>query len=112
MVEVPPPRVLRHTRRAVQWFIERIDPIYPWDLELTSWYRSPAHNRSVGGHPDSQHLLGLAVDFAGTEAALARFADQARAAGLTPVMGKSYVHVQAFPAGALRQHGYGWLFDI
>lgn len=31
-------------------------------LSVTSWLRSPAHNSDVGGHNNSHHMLGLAVD--------------------------------------------------
>jgi len=31
---------------------------------VTSTYRSPAHNREVGGVPNSYHLLGRAIDIA------------------------------------------------
>jgi hypothetical protein len=31
---------------------------------VTSTYRSPQHNREVGGVPDSYHLLGRAIDIA------------------------------------------------
>lgn len=31
---------------------------------VTSIYRSPAHNRSVGGAPNSYHLVGRAIDIA------------------------------------------------
>lgn len=32
-------------------------------IEVTSWYRDPVSNKSNGGAPKSQHLLGKAVDF-------------------------------------------------
>lgn len=32
-------------------------------MTITSGYRSPAHNRKVGGAPQSFHLRGLAADF-------------------------------------------------
>lgn len=31
-------------------------------IHVNSWYRCKAYNRSIGGEPDSQHLLGRAVD--------------------------------------------------
>lgn len=33
-------------------------------ITVTSWYRSPAVNKAVGGSNTSSHLTGLAVDFA------------------------------------------------
>jgi hypothetical protein len=30
---------------------------------VTSWYRCPTYNALIGGKPDSQHLLGRAIDF-------------------------------------------------
>lgn len=32
-------------------------------IQVSSWYRNPAVNRIVGGVSNSQHALGLAVDF-------------------------------------------------
>lgn len=32
-------------------------------ITITSGYRSPAHNKAVGGAKNSQHLLGTAADF-------------------------------------------------
>jgi len=32
-------------------------------LKVTSWYRSPAVNKAVGGSKTSDHLTGYAVDF-------------------------------------------------
>lgn len=40
----------------------------------TSGYRSPTQNAAVGGASRSDHLCGLAVDFAGRSAAMARLA--------------------------------------
>lgn len=39
----------------------------PESVRVTSFYRDPAHNRRVGGHPLSQHVIGLAFDL-GAEA--------------------------------------------
>lgn len=30
---------------------------------VTSWLRTPEHNKSIGGAPSSMHLTGLATDF-------------------------------------------------
>jgi hypothetical protein len=53
--------------REAEWFAtmvlqpirDRID--LPFDI--TSWYRSPALNKAVGGKPTSAHLSGTAIDF-------------------------------------------------
>jgi len=33
-----------------------------WRIEVTSGYRTAAHNRAVGGKPHSLHLIGAAAD--------------------------------------------------
>ncbi len=32
-------------------------------IRITSGYRCPNHNRAVGGHPNSRHMIGDAADF-------------------------------------------------
>lgn len=32
-------------------------------MHVNSWVRCEKHNREIGGKPDSQHLLGRAIDF-------------------------------------------------
>lgn len=63
----------------------------------TSWYRSPRVNRDVGGHPESQHLLGLAVDLIAEEPQLAVTA--LTELGLEAFNEATHVHVQYWPAG-------------
>lgn len=66
---------------------------------ISSWWRSVAHNRSVGGHADSQHLLGWAVDVAPVSARVEQ-AIRSRARFRWVVVRESdHVHVQIFPAG-------------
>lgn len=76
---------------------------------ITSWWRSPNENRRVGGHPDSQHLVGLAFDVVpgkGTSRlAISEAAQRFREFGFTVEPAEAHVHVQTFPAGILRQVG-------
>ena len=67
---------------------------------FTSWYRTVAGNRRVGGHPWSQHLVGLAAD---RSPASASFRSKARAAGLIAIYEGSHDHIQAWPAGTLER---------
>lgn len=48
--------------RAVDWLQKNYLPTF--EIVETSKYRSPQHNRDVGGAPDSAHIYGLALDFA------------------------------------------------
>ena len=89
------PVIIDFTRRAVQSFQN--------GQTLTSWWRSALGNQSVGGHRDSQHLLGLAVDVVGPSLRVTR--DLARRQGLTAVLEGDHLHLQMFPPGALRRAG-------
>lgn len=44
-----------------RWFLENVPNEYSY--VKTSDYRSPEHNKSVGGVSNSAHLYGLAIDF-------------------------------------------------
>ena len=40
--------------------IELLKELFPFSV--TSWFRSKKRNAAVGGHPQSKHLTGFAVD--------------------------------------------------
>ena len=69
-------------------------------VKVSSGYRSPAHNRAVGGAPDSLHVSGRALDLWFTDGAFASnvsgYISKARALGLTGIgiyHGKPMLHV-------------------
>lgn len=70
-------------------------------VRLTSWWRSRADNARVAGHPNSQHLTGLALDVL-PDPAGQRFAQVARLAGLIVVDEGDHFHVQRYAASAAR----------
>jgi uncharacterized protein YcbK (DUF882 family) len=79
-------------------------------LVVISAYRTPAHNRKVGGAPNSQHLQGRALDL---RPPLGMTPDQmvgtmkdAHKAGLIPSLGglgvyRTFVHIDTRKAGRL-----------
>jgi len=66
-------------------------------LLATSWWRSATDNRAVGGHPRSQHLLGLAVDLQALDPRLLLM--DLNSQGLTVIDEGDHLHVQTFPSG-------------
>lgn len=70
-------------------------------VRVTSWWRSRRDNARVGGHPNSQHLTGLAVDVL-NDAAGDAFAQLARAVGLVVVDEGDHYHVQRYTASLSR----------
>lgn len=66
-----------------------------FNFSVTSWIRTPAHNKKVGGVPDSMHLLGLAVDvilddWSETE----QFMKMCKRIGLQAIKEGDHIHVQ------------------
>jgi len=94
---------------AAQLALDEIDADAGGDTIITSWFRSPSQNRAVGGDPDSQHLVGLALDVIpgkgsfqlAVNEASGRFAE----VGFIPVPFQTHLHVQTFPARVLREVG-------
>jgi len=79
-------------------------------MMISSGYRSPKHNRKVGGEPDSQHLFGRAFDISMSNHDPAAFEAAARAAGFTgfghyPRARVPFMHVDTGPA---RTWGEPW----
>lgn len=60
------------TDTTKEW-VRRVLGKYP-DLRFTSGYRDPAHNRRVGGVPNSGHTRGVKADFVGTPERMAEVA--------------------------------------
>ena len=44
-------------------------------MRVTSWLRVPSHNERIGGHPNSWHMTGLAVDWQFTDGSLPTVAE-------------------------------------
>lgn len=107
MIERPPQSIVI----AMDQFIPGIWPVFvraansalgPGDT-VTSWWRSPEKNADVGGHAESQHLVGLAFDVSSLSPPdIARLL---RSVGFTTIEAARHVHAQAFQAGVLGRAG-------
>lgn len=74
---------------------------------VSSWYRDPSVNRSVGGAVTSQHLLGLALDVSGPR--LDRLEDAARRLWPGIVVREwDHIHLQLFPRGTIPSEVFKW----
>jgi hypothetical protein len=104
-LELPPAQLLGPLQAFYSHLWNRVELMARGDPSLwpTSWFRTEAHNASVGGHRDSQHLLGFAIDV--TTERPDYVAEYCEALGLVPVVELDHVHIQIFPAGFLRSLG-------
>lgn len=74
------------------WLFSGMPPV-----RVTSWYRDPLRNASVGGQSNSQHLFAAAMDLAGDGARqVGRLFDQI---GGVAVDEGDHVHIQRFTKG-------------
>jgi len=95
----PPPHIIQQIGSAFfsEFFRHLGNAVGPMrGYRITNWYRSPAHNRAVGGAASSQHQVATAMDFVFPDRrtyteAEARF----RAQGFTVFYEGDHLHVQA-----------------
>tara|TARA_Y100000310_G_scaffold337365_1_gene424254 strand:+ start:1957 stop:2319 length:363 start_codon:yes stop_codon:yes gene_type:complete len=105
--QVPPVGLLRGSLGpSIQEFVLRVvfsvvsDPGAFSGQRVSSWWRSQGFNARVGGATFSQHLLGLAWDFApGSE----RLVNLLNAQGLVAIAEEDHTHVQLWTATELFQ---------
>ncbi len=58
----PSPYGQMNVRQELVDFLNQLRLRFGGPLIVTSGYRSPEHNKAVGGVPNSQHVKGLAAD--------------------------------------------------
>jgi len=106
-LRVPPNSLFRHPvlGTLIIRFFFTVLAARPGRLVATSWWRDAQENADVGGHPESQHLVGLGLDFDGPEDELHAFEHRLQTLGISTVMELTHLHTQAFPAGFLSALG-------
>lgn len=73
-------------------------------VDVTSWWRTQRGNAALAGaSPESQHLLGAAIDVSGRD--FRQAGQRLRAQGFVVVDYPRHVHAQAWPAGTARRVG-------
>lgn len=109
-VQAPPIEIIRPWFPVLLPFVQAVRVLlgeYP-GLVPSSWWRSNADNRRVGGNSQSQHLLGLGADLDWSRlnsAQRIQATARARQLRLVPVTYNRHVHVQFFRAGVLGRAG-------
>jgi len=114
MLTPPPPRIIERLWQDLVLFVNRVNQGAltfireggTQQIHVTSWWRSPADNARVSGHPESQHLVGLAADLAVEPQQIEQLANALRRVGLVVVVYDRHVHVQHNVAGFIRSIGW------
>lgn len=102
MIRPPPITSARQYQELLHFLWGVLSVPWPPGTRLTSWHRTTEENRRVGGHPRSQHLLGLALDVVvpgGDPAGDAQLSLNLQRAGVVPIREATHLHVQRFRAG-------------
>lgn len=115
MISSPPANVVNAVERASpgfwRWWQSAIGRAYAsaGSFQVTSWWRSPSYNASVGGADDSQHLVGVAFDVVPVTQ---RVYSALVSAGFRVINERDHLHAQPWPAGTARSSGLlrylGW----
>ena len=58
-----PQDVIGNARKFAQLVLQPVREKIGMPFDVSSWYRSPALNKAVGGSATSSHITGMAVDF-------------------------------------------------
>lgn len=114
-VAPPPAEMARALEPLLRAFVGRVVSgarLFNGPLAITSWWRSAERNASVGGSPDSQHLLGIALDLVVTPGSERRAVAAFAAAGLRAIDEGDHVHLQLLPAGLARSSGLLAVFGL
>lgn len=56
-----------HINKDLVDTLQKIREEYGKPITITSGFRCKDHNGAIGGHPNSKHILGQAVDFTGED---------------------------------------------
>ena len=104
----PPPGIADGLARCdIETFMCQLGQLrIPPNTRASSWWRSVEINRREGGHPNSQHLVGLAVDLVVPESEHTLFVEQLLQLGLRFVVESDHIHIQFGPAGYAVASGF------
>lgn len=98
----PMPSVVHSNIKRLATALQTIRDEVNRPITITSGYRSPAHNRAVGGAPNSTHLVGTGADF--------------RVSGMTPeavvVIIERLISERRIPEGGLKAYANWIHYDI
>jgi hypothetical protein len=59
----PPPDVYANIIKCAKYVADPLRNYLGLPMVIDSWWRPPAYNQFIGGASDSQHVMGLAIDF-------------------------------------------------
>lgn len=64
-------------------------------FSVTSWFRTPKRNKNKGGHPQSLHMIGYAMDIVlDDKNDTTEFMSMCRRLNLRPIEEHDHIHVQ------------------
>lgn len=89
---------LVHSSKKIIDFLVAVRCLYKHPIIVTSHYRCKRHNEAVGGHPESKHLTGSAIDVLYSTQLLNLMnninRDMKLKLKILPNLEKFYIHVQ------------------